>query len=239
MINNTFYCYTKNQFLYYARNQYYFSSKIFIAEMLDEKIINIYDPITGKIIPDVNSKELYPYVKLYGNISPANIYSNISSTNLKELIIPKFSMLPQKGAFIGYKIVTSYDAIKEFDKKYKQYTDSSTSVYSIPPSYSFIASNYDALAMLYIPEDAERVDFNPTDKPHLRKYRTNKAKVLQIKDINTNQNCKHAVSLRDRNFIYTQGKFVHASIDYNGEICGSGIHFFMTPQEAIYYGLDN
>ena len=65
-----------------------------------------------------------------------------------------------------------------------------------------------------------------------RKFRTNKAKVIEISDEQ-----KSAISTYDANFIYELGKtytIKDFNLMYNVE-CGKGIHFFKTKKEAKDY----
>jgi uncharacterized protein YjbI with pentapeptide repeats len=70
-----------------------------------------------------------------------------------------------------------------------------------------------------------------------RKCRCNKAKVLSITDIDSSQNYESVHSDHDYNFIYEVGKIVEVP-DFDKDRwaeCSTGIHFFITRQEAIDY----
>lgn len=67
-----------------------------------------------------------------------------------------------------------------------------------------------------------------------KKCRTNKCKVISIDSIG---NDNTAVSMYDNNFTYTVGKVIEIDnfdLSYNVE-CGSGIHFFLSEEDARNY----
>ena len=90
---------------------------------------------------------------------------------------------------------------------------------------------YNRLAKLLIPEDAKR------SSGTTRKCRCDKAKVIEI--INVNECCSVAEmrSLYDPDFIYKVGEIITVA-NYDEDRwneCSTGIHFFMNRQEAINY----
>ena len=70
-----------------------------------------------------------------------------------------------------------------------------------------------------------------------RKCRCDKAKVLSISDINGLQEFNEAISIHDPNFNYRVGEIVSVNnfCDDRWDECASGIHFFITRQEAVEY----
>ena len=88
-----------------------------------------------------------------------------------------------------------------------------------------------AIVELQITEDAKRCSSSG------RKCRCSKAVVLSIKNIDGEQSFDRAVSNRDRTFVYEVGKTV--SVDNFDENrwneCSTGIHFFITREEAVRY----
>lgn len=70
-----------------------------------------------------------------------------------------------------------------------------------------------------------------------RKCRCSKAKVLSITDFNNTENFDMVASSYDENFIYKVGEIVEVEdFDENRwNECSTGIHFFITRQEAINY----
>ena len=69
-----------------------------------------------------------------------------------------------------------------------------------------------------------------------RKCRCDKAKVLSITDFSGTAEFRKAVSIYDNNFIYEVGKTVIVD-DYDDNRwneCSTGIHFFITRNEAVY-----
>ena len=92
-----------------------------------------------------------------------------------------------------------------------------------------IASNY--LIELEITDDALR------SSATTRKCRCSKAKVLSIIDLANGTSINSIKSEYDKNFIYTVGEIVEVK-DFNSDRwveCTSGIHFFITEEEAISY----
>ena len=69
------------------------------------------------------------------------------------------------------------------------------------------------------------------------KCRCDKAKVLEIKDINTGESMEKARSNYNPNFIYEVGKIVTVE-DFDDDRwneCSTGIHFFMNKENALNY----
>ena len=88
------------------------------------------------------------------------------------------------------------------------------------------------IVKLEIPVDALRCSATG------RKCRCSKAKVLSITNINgTDANVGMAISKYDRNFIYKVGETIEVP-NFNTDRwneCSTGIHFFITRQEAVDY----
>ena len=85
---------------------------------------------------------------------------------------------------------------------------------------------------LKIPEDALR------SSATTGKCRCSKAKVLSITDLDGSEvNVEYAVSKKDSGFFYKVGEVVSVNdFDTNRwKECSTGIHFFMTREEAIKY----
>ena len=103
------------------------------------------------------------------------------------------------------------------------------------PEYgSFIAfkkCKNNLIVKLEILEDAKR--FSATG----RKCRCNKAKVLSITDINGTVDFSECASNYDNNFIYKVGEIVEVENfdEDRWNECSTGIHFFITRQEAVEY----
>ena len=91
---------------------------------------------------------------------------------------------------------------------------------------------HDLIVMLEIPEDAQRISATG------RKCRCNKAKVLEIQNIDgTKASVTSVSSDRDINFVYEVGKEVYVP-DFDNDRwkeCSTGIHFFINRQEAVNY----
>lgn len=89
----------------------------------------------------------------------------------------------------------------------------------------------DRLVQLLIPADAKRTSAT------LPSCRCSKAKVLTIKSFDQTQAFEEAWSLVDENFVYRKGTFVEVA-DFNEDRwmdSTTGIHFWMTREEAIAY----
>lgn len=88
------------------------------------------------------------------------------------------------------------------------------------------------IVKLEICEDAKR------SSAFGRKCRCSKAKVIEICDVEGTTQYTEAISTRDENFVYKLGEIVEVENfdeDRRNE-CSTGIHFFITRQEAIDYG---
>ena len=106
--------------------------------------------------------------------------------------------------------------------------------YACPDFGMFIgfkkASGY--IVVLEIPEDAKRLSATG------RKCRCNKAKVLEIQNIDgTKADVTKVESGYDSNFVYEVGKTVSVDnfCDDRWRECSPGIHFFINRQEAVNY----
>ena len=103
-----------------------------------------------------------------------------------------------------------------------------------PEEGSFIAFKKcrdDRIVKLEILADAKRSSATG------RKCRCDKAKVLSISDINRFQEFNDAISKHDLSFVYKVGEIVSVEdfCDDRWNECASGIHFFITRQEAVEY----
>lgn len=90
----------------------------------------------------------------------------------------------------------------------------------------------DYIVKLQIPEDARRSSATG------RKCRCDKALVVAIEDIySTQSDVKEVTSDYDKKFVYRVGETVTEPAFYDNRFreCASGIHFFMTRQEAVEY----
>lgn len=88
------------------------------------------------------------------------------------------------------------------------------------------------IAELIIPAKAKR------SSATTRKCRASEAKVVKIWNYKTNEVFEKGVSQHDSDFIYEVGKTVKPTEKFDEnrwDECASGIHFFMTLQEAIDY----
>ena len=104
-----------------------------------------------------------------------------------------------------------------------------------PEKGSFIAFKkvkYNYIVELLIPEDARRCSATS------RKCRCDKAKVLSITKLNgTSDGVDTVYSKYDETFAYKIGEIVEVKDfdDNRWNECSTGIHFFVTRQEAVKY----
>lgn len=145
---------------------------------------------------------------LYGaDLSGANLYgADLSGANLSGAKNISCPLsCPEKGSFIAFK------------KSAYCYADNTNKCFIIE---------------LEIPEDALRVSATG------RKCRASKAKVVSITNLDgTPTDVKEVSSIYDRSFKYRVGETVEVDdFDTNRwNECSTGIHFFITREEAINY----
>lgn len=87
------------------------------------------------------------------------------------------------------------------------------------------------IVKLLILEDAKRSSATTI------KCRCNKAKVLDIENIETGEKVNEVYSDYDSNFIYKVGKIIHVD-DFDNDRwneCSTGIHFFINKENAMNY----
>ncbi len=134
----------------------------------------------------------------------------------------KTSLCPEKGEFIGWKKAYFYSEMQE---------DIVNPLGVNVPLYMTI---YECIIKLQIPEDARR------SCAFSNKCRCDKAKVLGIYDLDGNPLPSNiaAHSIRDNSFIYMIGKTITPREPFDDDPfneCSSGIHFFMSREEAVRY----
>ena len=87
------------------------------------------------------------------------------------------------------------------------------------------------IVKLLITEDAKR------SSATTRKCRASKVKVLSIENVGGTETYDEAVSIHSNNFIYRVGQIIEVK-DFDEDRwkeCATGIHFFITRDEAITY----
>lgn len=84
---------------------------------------------------------------------------------------------------------------------------------------------------LFIPEDAKRTSATSN------KCRCDKAKVLEIVDLTTNEHIDEVINEEYAKCVYKVGEMVYPDKfdEYRWNECSNGIHFFINKQEAIEY----
>lgn len=144
---------------------------------------------------------------IFRRMASSKDYESILKAKLR-LCMGLYLNCPEEGNFIGYKKIMylDKDAPSEVEDK-------------------------GILVKLLITEDAKR------SSGYGRKCRASKAKVLSMTDINTGKEVSVGCSMYDPDFIYKTGEIVEVN-NFNNDRwneCSSGIHFFITKQEALDY----
>ena len=142
-------------------------------------------------------------------------YSDLSGINLKGANLNRANLVGASLSDVKYDETTSFFALQ------------------CPEKGSFIGykkAGYRIVELL-ITEDSLRSSATS------RKCRCSKAKVLSITDFNNTENFDMVASSYDENFIYKVGEIIEVEdFDENRwNECSTGIHFFITRQEAINY----
>ena len=102
-----------------------------------------------------------------------------------------------------------------------------------PSEGSFVGwkkvDNY--IIKLFIPKDAKR------SSATTNKCRCDKAKVLEITNLETNEHTDEVINYNYAKCVYKVGKMVYPDKfdDNRWNECSNGIHFFVNKQEAIKY----
>lgn len=129
---------------------------------------------------------------------------------------------PDIGSFIGWKKVSLGLNVDDTIDTIKR------------PSFCPTLSEKYGIVKLLIPEDAKRSSATG------RKCRCDKAQVLQIQDLEGNVlDNTVAYSFHDHGFRYIAGTVVTPVLPFEEnrwEECASGIHFFISREEAVNYG---
>ena len=152
----------------------------------------------------------------YANLRNASlIYANLREAFLKGANLNKANLVGASLSDVKYDETTSFFALQ------------------CPEKGSFIGykkAGYRIVELL-ITEDSLRSSATS------RKCRCSKAKVLSITDFNNTENFDMVASSYDKNFIYKVGEIIEVKdFDENRwNECSTGIHFFITRQEAINY----
>ena len=176
------------------------------------------------------------------NLSDANLRAadlrgaDLSDANLRDADL--------RGADLRYANLSDADLrganLRGADLRYANLSDAkyneTTSFLALqcPEKGSFIAYKKcrDGLIVeLEISEDAKR------SSATTRKCRASKARVINITNIDNTETFDEAISQQDSSFVYKIGETVEIEdfdMDRWNE-CSSGIHFFITRQEAVNY----
>ena len=177
------------------------------------------------------------YAKLYNaNLEDTNLEcSNLRGADLSKVILRKATLYNANLYKVNLRGANLYDA----DLRNANLEDIKISIDTIcyniacPKEGSFIGykkANRHIIKLL-IPEDAKR------SSATTMKCRCDKAKVLEITDIDTGKKVKRVSSNYDFDFIYEVGKVVSVEdFDENRwNECSTGIHFFMNRENALNY----
>ena len=100
-------------------------------------------------------------------------------------------------------------------------------------AHATVPDSREAIVKLLITEDAKR------SSATTRKCRCDKAKVISITSLDGKENFTTAYSCYDRFFQYTVGQTVIVDDfdEYRWNECSTGVHFFITREEAIDYAI--
>lgn len=184
--------------------------------------------LKGSILDNANLKHV--------NLLNVNLeHSNLQNTNLESAVLCKvnFSDANIRGA-------NFCNAVLENVSFENVYHDENTIFFALqcPEEGSFIgykkAINKDeefVIVKLQITEDAKRSSATS------RKCRCSKAKVLSITSIEGKIEYDSAHACYDRSFVYKVGEIVEVT-NFNEDRwleCSTGIHFFITRDEAVQY----
>lgn len=208
-----------------------------LRDILDnEKDVNLSGADLSNV--DLNGVNLNGADLRYADLSGASlkyanlIHANLSGANLGGANLSNVNLL---GANLG-EVNLEYanlSCANLIDASLKNVIfNHLTSFYNLqcPEEGSFIGYKVadGKIVKLLITEDAKRSSGTS------RKCRCSKAKVLSITDINGG-NYKEATSYYDDKFIYRVGEIVEVdNFDENRwKTCATGIHFFVTREEAI------
>ena len=142
-------------------------------------------------------------------------YSDLSGINLKGANLNRANLRGASLSDVKYDETTSFFALQCPEKG---------------PFIGYKKAGYRIVELL-ITEDSLRSSATS------RKCRCSKAKVLSITDFDNTENFNMAASSYDERFIYKVGEIVEVrDFDENRwNECSTGIHFFITRQEAINY----
>ena len=151
------------------------------------------------------------------NLSDADLRgANLSDANLRYADLRGANLSDANLSGIKYNETTSFFALQ------------------CPEKGSFVAykkCENRLIVELLITEDAKR------SSATTRKCRASKAKVISITNVESTETFEQAVSQHDRRFVYKVGETVEVEnfdTDRWNE-CSTGIHFFITRQEAVNY----
>ena len=142
-------------------------------------------------------------------------YSDLSGINLKGANLNRANLVGASLSGVKYDETTSFFALQCPEKG---------------PFIGYKKAGYRIVELL-ITEDSLRSSATS------RKCRCSKAKVLSITDFDNTENFDMVASSYDERFIYKVGEIVEVrDFDENRwNECSTGIHFFITRQEAINY----
>ena len=142
-------------------------------------------------------------------------YANLTNTNLGGSNLTNANLYNADLKNINYNTSTSFFALQ------------------CPEKGSFIGYKIarEKIVELLITEDAKRSSATS------RKCRCSKAKVLSITNVENTEEYNEVASVRDKSFVYRVGEIVEVKdFDENRwNECSTGIHFFLTRDEAVKY----
>ena len=178
---------------------------------------------------DLSGANLYRANLSWANLYRANLYrANLSGANLPEANLPEADLSEANLYRANLSGANLYRANLSWAKNINY-------PIACPEKGSFIAfkkASGGFIVELEIPEDAKRCSATT------RKCRCSKARVVSITNPDgTETEVTSVASKRDAGFVYKVGEVVEVpNFDENRwNECSSGIHFFITRQEAVDY----
>ena len=169
------------------------------------------------------------------NLRGANLrYANLSDANLSDADLRNADLRYADLRYADLRGANLSDAdLRNAYLRHAKISSSTTGITKICPEGSFIGHKKanNCLVTIKITEDAKRS--NATTQ----KCRCSKAKVLEIKDLETEEIIEQVESSYDSNFIYKTGEIVEVENfdEDRWNECSTGIHFFIDEELAKQY----
>ena len=195
----------------------------------------------GGIRADLSDTNLIYADLSYSDLSNANlIYADLSNANLSNANLSNANLIYSDLRNTDLRNANLRNAnLRNADLSGTRYNEN-TAFFALacPEKGSFIGykkafsqDETSVIVEIMVTEDANR------SSATTRKCRCSKAKILSITSIDGEENFDEAISNYDCNFIYKVGEIVEVT-DFDEDRwneCSTGIHFFITRDEAVNY----